>query len=344
MILNNLFNLLFIFGTLLGVSTARPLSSDSNADSEILSQLKQLSGTASQYSNDTSTAISNSQTSNSSSIPSTNLTSTSQAQEFLTQFYQAFMNPGNAKEAKKINSTFFTDDCKGRVSLTRDFVGIELNTEYIFGLFSDITPVDFKMIGVGKSFKIVDFISNGNKAASSTIIDFYVQKINFTIPVQIDMWLLLDTSSGYLRIAEYDAVFRNFDRAYEITNQVAQKKLKESFPLLPVTGEEIFKDLAIESICKIHDEHCTGDNQQYRSFAECFAFLKTIPIGEGYSGGRNTIFCRNIHQVMLPFRPAVHCPHIGPSGGEMCRDSDTSYDQIVNSYTSYFTTLFNEAD
>ena len=41
-----------------------------------------------------------------------------------------------------------------------------------------------------------------------------------------------------------------------------------------------------------------------------------------------------VHQNMVPFRPSVHCPHIGPNGGGYC-DDDKSYDQTV--LENYFT-------
>lgn len=36
-----------------------------------------------------------------------------------------------------------------------------------------------------------------------------------------------------------------------------------------------------------------------------------------------------VHQNMVPFRPSVHCPHIGKSGGGYCTDN-TNYTGTVN--------------
>ncbi len=41
-----------------------------------------------------------------------------------------------------------------------------------------------------------------------------------------------------------------------------------------------------------------------------------------------------VHQNMVAIRPAVHCPHIGPTGGGYCND-DKTYDQTV--LETYFT-------
>ena len=35
-----------------------------------------------------------------------------------------------------------------------------------------------------------------------------------------------------------------------------------------------------------------------------------------------------VHQVMVPFRPDVHCPHIGHTGGMYCVD-DLTYAGVV---------------
>ena len=43
-----------------------------------------------------------------------------------------------------------------------------------------------------------------------------------------------------------------------------------------------------------------------------------------------TVLCRYIHQNMVSFRPEVHCPHIGPTGGGMCIARD--YIQVATGY------------
>lgn len=39
-----------------------------------------------------------------------------------------------------------------------------------------------------------------------------------------------------------------------------------------------------------------------------------------YLNVEDNLVCRHLHVPMLPLRPNVHCPHIGPSGGGMCID------------------------
>jgi hypothetical protein len=105
--------------------------------------------------------------------------------------------------------------------------------------------------------------------------------------------------------------------------------------------EEAFTNLSkalIHGICTTAQNSCTGANKVYASYESCFNFLTsgTIPLGQAYQAGRNTILCRMIHEPMVEFRPDVHCPHIGPTGGIMCAD-DFTYVQKVEGPSSFFT-------
>ncbi|WWD09740.1 hypothetical protein V865_007868 [Kwoniella europaea PYCC6329] len=57
---------------------------------------------------------------------------------------------------------------------------------------------------------------------------------------------------------------------------------------------------------------------QYANHDECLTFLNGLPLGQFYRLGENNLGCRYLHTPMLSFRPNVHCPHVGPSGGDMC--------------------------
>lgn len=52
--------------------------------------------------------------------------------------------------------------------------------------------------------------------------------------------------------------------------------------------------------------------------------------------GRNTVLCRMVHQNMVPLRPAVHCPHIGPSGGGYCVDMPSYAETVGANYFSNY--------
>ena len=73
---------------------------------------------------------------------------------------------------------------------------------------------------------------------------------------------------------------------------------------------------------------CPGE---YTDFADCVAFMKSIPYGSWDRANSNTAVCRQLHTLMTPYRPEVHCPHAGKTGGGMCVDFP---------YESFFETEF----
>jgi hypothetical protein len=55
-------------------------------------------------------------------------------------------------------------------------------------------------------------------------------------------------------------------------------------------------------------------------FAACVTFMHSIPYGTWDRANSNTAVCRQLHTLLTPFRPAAHCPHAGPTGGDACVD------------------------
>lgn len=73
------------------------------------------------------------------------------------------------------------------------------------------------------------------------------------------------------------------------------------------------KGMTLTSICSKHERFCTGENQQFTSFLDCMSFMESIPAvscEDEVFNGDNAI-CRFKHSIMIPFRPDIHCPHIG---------------------------------
>ena len=110
------------------------------------------------------------------------------------------------------------------------------------------------------------------------------------------------------------------------------------------------------SICNTAQTYCKGPNQQYDSADECFNYLsQKVRFGQAYElgtltrievsrsesqgkhansliVGRDTLLCRSVHQNMVQFRPEVHCPHIGKTGGGYCADDTTYLDTVTQNY------------
>jgi hypothetical protein len=87
---------------------------------------------------------------------------------------------------------------------------VELNTEYLFGLWAYIAlnPNATTLLGVPMSYDIVHFTANQNIASASVIIDFHITLINMTLPIEIDIWTMWDARG---QVIQYDATFRWFN-------------------------------------------------------------------------------------------------------------------------------------
>lgn len=257
------------------------------------------------------------------------------------KFWEGFKYPANVQEAESINSTLFAEDVGtndpplahlansqkvlGRVDITRNFVGQELNTEYLFGLFTD--PESVTLVNLPVSYKIVKFAANDYIAAASTVINFTSTLLGIEVPITIDTFITWDEDG---RITQYDATFKWFDYMLQSFLGYAGKKLGTSSAAETVA---LLTATLSKSICQIHDKHCTGANQQYDDNAACVDFLTNkTRFGQGYELGLNTLLCRSVHQQMVQYRPDVHCPHIGPSGGGMCVDDESYEDKVLEDY------------
>ncbi|KAF2679928.1 hypothetical protein K458DRAFT_393491 [Lentithecium fluviatile CBS 122367] len=239
-----------------------------------------------------------------------------------TDFYNRFQYPNNIKEAESINSTVFSEDVQGRVSDTRNFVGRELNTEYIFGLF---TPSDSLTI-IGRPvgpYEIIQFAANQNIASATTRINFIFPSFgNISLPITVDTWM---TWNAARQVTQYDVTFRWF--GYLL------KTLLLSVDKDPVKAQAIATTSIAKSICSTHTKYCNGTNTQYESPEECYGFLtKEIRVGESFELGMDTLLCRNVHEIMVKFRPDVHCSHIGKTGGGQCDDTISYQEKVEEQY------------
>lgn len=237
-----------------------------------------------------------------------------------TTFLDAYMYPNNTVQALSINSTLFSEDVIGRVDATRVFVGRELNTEYIFGLFSQLalSPNSFSLLGTPMSYEIIHFAANQNVAVNSAIVQFYSSTVDLTYPVEIVFWTTYNQAG---QITQYDATFKWLQWSFDTITEVMMGKLN-------LTSEDTAIAFATQklaqSICATAMDSCNGTNTQYASTNECMSYLTTkVPFGNAYELGFDTLLCRMAHQPMVPMRPSVHCSHIGPSGGDYCVNDRT---------------------
>jgi hypothetical protein len=188
------------------------------------------------------------------------------------------------------------------VDLTRTFDGPELNTEYLFGLFTNLAlnPKAITLLGVPVEYHVIHFAASQNIASASTIIYFHFPAINATVPLEIDTWNMFNKDG---QVLQYDATFRWFQYLFDTLIQVAMPKFNASTPAEMVA---IFQTLIASGICDTHQSYCNGTNLQYDSYQSCFDFMtKQIRFGAAYELGANTLVCRMVHENMVPYRPDV---------------------------------------
>jgi hypothetical protein len=95
---------------------------------------------------------------------------------------------------------------QGRVSDTRTFVGRELNTEYIFGLF--MPSESLSIIGQPYEYEIIQFAAVHNIAAATTRVNFTFPAFNnASLPFVISSWM---TWNAAREMTQYDVVFKWF--------------------------------------------------------------------------------------------------------------------------------------
>ncbi|KAL8825588.1 MAG: hypothetical protein Q9191_004321 [Dirinaria sp. TL-2023a] len=271
-----------------------------------------------------------------------------------------FIYPANAKQARAINSSLLAQDVQGRVDVTRTFNGRELNTEYLFGLFANLAdnPGQISLLGVPLSYEIQHFAATQNIVSASTKFMFNFTALNVILPIRIDSW---NTYNSRGEITQYDASFIWWDWAVATLIEAAAPVLGAK---TPEAAEATLTQLLAKSICQTSTRYCNGTNTQYASDSACLDYLtKKVRFGQPYElGGLDTrsfrypapsilpkaalhlpypLLPQSSHSTaesprenMVPLRPTVHCPHIGPTGGGYCAD-DLSYAETVT--RDYFT-------
>ena len=91
---------------------------------------------------------------------------------------------------------------------------------------------------------------------------------------------------------------------------------------------------ACEAYCKAITANCTGEMAQYKDEATCISYCKDggkIPLGTTEDKGGNTVGCRTYHAGAAKSDAKLHCPHAGPTGGNVCGSWCENYCQLGES-------------
>ncbi|KAL9710660.1 hypothetical protein Ac2012v2_006198 [Leucoagaricus gongylophorus] len=211
----------------------------------------------------------------------------------------------------------------GRVDITNTFVGSELNTEESLG-----SP-----LCVPLNQTVTELVIQGNTLSTSLIVQF-----NWTvaiIPLQFNVFFQFNDEG---KVTQYDAQLVRSSWAFQTVLPLLVPRIASELGLPNSTDPTvIIATKAAKDICTTHEEYCIGANLQYNSTQECIDFIMNrVPFGDIWQAGQDTGICRYLHHAMVPRRPGVHCPHIGPSGGDMCIPRDYVQVTTENPFASSF--------
>ncbi|KAE9407468.1 hypothetical protein BT96DRAFT_874465 [Gymnopus androsaceus JB14] len=245
----------------------------------------------------------------------------------ISNFATLFTNPTAVVEGTVASP--LSEDVVGRIDVTTTFVGQELNNEYLFGLFMESALENTtQLIGTPSSFVVQSLVVEPPVVVVSFVNELSYPTVNLSVPLQIDMFMAFDDD---MKVISYDAILRRWDEFFNyviplISPQIADE-LNETFNFTTTNATELLMYKTATDVCAMSTQYCTGSNQVYASNDACMEFMTVLPFGESWAGGMDNGWCRYIHKNMVKYDPYVHCPHIGPTGGDMCIARD--YIQIT---------------
>lgn len=162
------------------------------------------------------------------------------------------------------------------------------------------------IVGNPMEYEVIQFAAVQNIASATTRVNFTFPAFNnISLPVVINTWM---TWNSARQITQYDVVFKWSGNLFQTLILSLGGSAEEA-------GSKTVHKIAT-SICNSHTRYCKGTNAQYDSWEGCYGFLtKKLRVGQSFELGENTLMCRSVHELMVKYRPEIHCSHIGPTGG-----------------------------
>jgi hypothetical protein len=228
----------------------------------------------------------------------------------ITSIYNLTVYPNNVPiiqdGASAVPAGLFSQNATGRISPVGNFSGFQDSIEYFFGL----APVPQANSGSFAFYnaQIVEFTSGCPEVAASVAYLSAAQvDPNTGAPVpgsvttmlkQVAFWHFDKTGA----VLKYDAWIPNLAVWTALVNGIDY-------------SNPFIQTATINAICPVIQQRCNGTNQQYSSVAQCVSTLESKPFGNYDETWGDNVSCRSIHLILTQIRPVVHCPHVGPVGG-----------------------------
>jgi SnoaL-like domain len=208
-----------------------------------------------------------------------------------------FPNSVQVITGQKSVAHIFAAGVRGRVTPVGHFHDEQAVSEYFFGLAA--TPTSRVTTATMRSLAV-----SGDKVAVE--VDIHFEKLaggGFTL-----------RQTGFFTFDDDDLV-SSFDLSI----------LNLGAAVNPTSAAE--REASIQGVCAVlttgvagQPATCRGENAEYADFNDCVTFMRSVPYGTWDRANSNTFVCRQFHTLLTPFRPDVHCPHAGKTGGGMCVD------------------------
>ncbi|KAJ7478225.1 hypothetical protein FB451DRAFT_1241651 [Mycena latifolia] len=229
----------------------------------------------------------------------------------IQKIYDLTIFPANANiitnGASAVPAGLFNANATGRITPVGEFFGFQDSIEYFFGLAP--LPTGAPPNGAITNATLVEFTSGCADVAASTVY-LTVSTIN------------ADGSAGAYITTLKQIAFWRFDKAGAVLQYDAWIPSLDLFidGLNPGYHSPAGMAGVIEGICAQQAQTCVGNNTVYASAATCVQTLTEKPFGRLDEAWGDNVVCRQIHVLLTKFRPEVHCPHVGPTGGGKCID------------------------
>ncbi|KAJ7701056.1 hypothetical protein B0H16DRAFT_1641631 [Mycena metata] len=211
------------------------------------------------------------------------------------QIYNLTVFPFNAAivtgGASAVPAGLFNQNATGRVTPVGEFVGFEDSIEYFFGLAP--LPTGVAPNGAFTNATLVEFVSDCPEVAASTV------------------YLTLSTINPDNSVGPFITALKQLDLFTALLRGTPD-------PYTPAAMNG-----TIQQICAVQAETY---NTVYDGIPDCVQTLAAKTFGRSDETWGDNVVCRLIHVLLTKFRPEVHCPHVGPTGGGKC--GDVTYNDV----------------
>jgi hypothetical protein len=227
------------------------------------------------------------------------------------RFLAAFANDTCAQMIlnETVRQKYLSDKLTGRVQPVGAFPTTELALEYLFGLLCSIPNLPTR-----SQVATVAHLQQITYHSQQFLISFKIQ-IDLVSMKKLNFYGMLAFDSNY-KLCGYEAVIQNLGLTLDFpaeTQSAYIQRLCQGTQLICPVGSAV---------------------EQYASVDDCVTFLSApnTPFGSYDRGDQNNVICRLIHIQLAQIAPALHCPHLGKTGGGACTDktADTYFGDASN--------------